>query len=203
MTRPNYTPLTPAQRSLLELSRVARQAAQELEPLLTQACGLLADTLLAGRQVLVCGNGGSAADAQHFAAELVGRMGVERRPLPAIALSSDPSTVTALANDYGFDQVFARQVSAFAHPGDLLVAISTSGRSPNILHALSTARACGLKTIALFGPPPSPPPPCDLALSVPSPNPQRIQELHTAILHALCAEVETRLTTSSHLETQQ
>ncbi len=141
--------------------------------------------------MLVCGNGGSAADAQHFAAELVGRMCRERRPLPAIALSSDPSVVTALGNDYGYEQLFARQVEAHGTPGDVLVAISTSGRSRNIVAALETARRLRMQTIALVGPGGDPAlDDCDHCLRVPTSDTQHIQELHTALLHAMCARVE-------------
>src|SRR6185503_3050684 len=131
-------------RAFKELSILAIQTGSVLESELERACGILKASLEADGKVLACGNGGSAADAQHFAAELTGHMRKERRPYPSLALSSDPSAVTAIANDYGFDNVFARQVLAHGRPGDVLVAISTSGKSPNILRAVEAAHAMGL-----------------------------------------------------------
>ncbi|MBE7558206.1 SIS domain-containing protein [bacterium] len=142
-----------------------------------------------GRQVLACGNGGSAADAQHFVAELVGRMSRDRRALPALSLASDPSNLTALSNDYGFERVFARQVEALGAPGDVLLAITTSGRSRNVLAALETARQAGLPTILLTGADPSQPA-ADIVIAVPSRHTQRVQEVHMAILHSLCERIE-------------
>jgi D-sedoheptulose 7-phosphate isomerase len=182
---------TATRAALLALARAATTVAHTLDAASERAGALLAARLLAGAKVLVCGNGGSAADAQHFAAELVGRMCRERRPLPAIALSSDPSVVTALGNDYGYEQLFARQVEAHGTPGDVLVAISTSGRSRNILAALETARRLRMQTIALVGPGGDPAlDDCDHCLRVPTSDTQHIQELHTALLHAMCARVE-------------
>jgi phosphoheptose isomerase len=182
---------TATRAGLLALARAATKAAHTLDAATEEAGALLAARLLAGATVLVCGNGGSAADAQHFAAELVGRMCRERRPLPAIALGSDPSVVTALGNDYGYEQLFARQVEAHGRPGDVLVAISTSGRSRNVVAALQTARRLRMKTIALVGPGGDPAlDECDHCLRVATPDTQHIQELHTALLHAMCARVE-------------
>jgi len=177
--------------ALLALARTATAVACTLDEATERAGAAVAERLVAGGTVLVCGNGGSAADAQHFAAELVGRMCCERRPLPAIALSSDPSIVTALGNDYGYDQLFARQVEAYGRRGDVLIAISTSGRSRNVLAALEVARRQGMLTIALVGGG------GDASLDesahclrVPGPDTQRVQEVHMALLHALCARVE-------------
>ena len=177
--------------SALELSRLAKRAADDLEKQVSRAGELVTEGILAGRTVLACGNGGSAADAQHFVAELIGRMTAERRSLPAIALSSDPSVVTALGNDYGFENVFARQVAGLGKPGDILVAISTSGRSPNIVKAVQAARGAGLRTVAVLGEGGDASlDECSVALHVPSGNTQRVQELHMAILHAICEHVE-------------
>lgn len=184
----------PIYDSLLELSRLAVRVADSLESQIDQAAQLVMGCLATGNKVLVCGNGGSAADAQHFAAELIGKMARERRALPAISLAVDPSTVTALGNDYGFDNVFARQVEGLGRPSDVLLVISTSGRSTNILKALDTARQNGLRTIALVGEGGDPSlDACDVCVHVPSPNSQRVQELHTAILHLICAHVESRI----------
>ncbi len=180
--------------ALMELSRLAAVVAAPLAAQVAEAGRIVAACLAEGGKVLACGNGGSAADAQHFVAELVGRMSRERRALPALALSSDPSVVTALGNDYGFEHVFARQVEALGRPGDVLVAISTSGRSPNVVRAVETARRQGLRTIALLGEGGATAlESSDVCLHVPSANAQRVQELHTAALHALCDYVERRV----------
>jgi D-sedoheptulose 7-phosphate isomerase len=145
--------------------------------------------------VLLCGNGGSAADAQHFAAELVGRFRQERRAWPALALTTDTSILTAVGNDYGFEQIFARQITALGRPDDVLVAISTSGKSLNVLAAVETARLQGLYTIALTGKPPSPlANMADLCLAVPSEDTPLVQQVHMAILHTICALTEQMLT---------
>jgi D-sedoheptulose 7-phosphate isomerase len=180
--------------SLRVLSRLAEETAVRLEREAERAAVLLRDCFRSGGKVLACGNGGSAADAQHFAAEFVGHMCRERRSLPAIALSSDPSIVTAIANDYGYEQVFARQVEGLGRRGDVLVAISTSGRSKNVIAAVAAARRLHLRTIALLGQEADPElEGCDAVLRVPSKDTQRIQELHTAILHALCDAVDAAI----------
>ena len=165
--------------------RRANQAA------LTAAAAAVAAALRAGRKVLVCGNGGSAADAQHVVAELVGRFAGERRAWPAIALTTDTSVLTAVANDYGFEHVFARQVEAHGQAGDILIAISTSGASPNVLRAVEAARARGLVTIGLTGRDGGElGRMVDVHLHVPSPSTPRIQEAHATLLHVLCELVE-------------
>lgn len=180
--------------SLRELSRLASEAADRLDAEAQRAASLLKECFAAGGKVLACGNGGSAADAQHFAAEFVGHMCRERRSLPAIALSSDPSIVTAIANDYGYEHVFARQVEGLGRRGDVLVAISTSGRSKNVLEAVAAARRLGLRTIALLGEEGDPRfEECDVVLRIPSRDTQRIQELHTAVLHGLCDAVDAAI----------
>jgi D-sedoheptulose 7-phosphate isomerase len=153
--------------------------------------------LAADRRVLVFGNGGSAAEAQHFAAELSGRFARERRALPALALTTDTSVLTAVGNDYGFERVFGRQVEAFGRPGDVAVGISTSGRSPNVVDGLRTARARGLTTIAIAGASGAElAPHADLVLAVAGPSTARIQEGHLTVLHVICDLVESALVAS-------
>jgi D-sedoheptulose 7-phosphate isomerase len=147
--------------------------------------------LAAGGKILACGNGGSAADAQHFAAELVGRYHEERPALAAVALTSDGAILTCLANDYEYDRVFARQVEALGRPGDLLLAISTSGRSPSVLRALETARTRGLATAALLGRDGgSALPLADVAVVVDDEETARIQEGHAVLIHLLCEALD-------------
>ncbi len=177
--------------SMMDLSRLAARVAEDLEEQIERAGRLVAEAVLGGGKVLACGNGGSAADAQHFVAELVGRMDTERRSLPAVSLSTDPSVVTALSNDYGYEQVFARQVEGLGQAGDVLIALSTSGRSPNISNVLDVARQRGLYTVALLGQGGDPSlEECDVSIHIPAPNAQRVQELHTAVLHAICQCLE-------------
>jgi phosphoheptose isomerase len=158
------------------------------------AIALLEVALREGDKVLVFGNGGSAADAQHFAAELVGRFELDRPALAAVALTTDSSTLTAIANDFGFEQVFARQVEALGVPGDVAFAITTSGRSANVLAALDVARRRGLGTICLTGTGGAElEGRADVVLAVAADDTARIQEAHLAIEHALCARLEQRL----------
>jgi D-sedoheptulose 7-phosphate isomerase len=159
-----------------------------------RAARLVADALAAGGQVLLCGNGGSAADAQHLAAELVGRLAVERSAHRAVALTTDTSVLTAVANDFGYADVFARQVEGLGRPGDVLLAISTSGHSANLLRAAEAARRRGLSVIAFLGPDGSPlEDRADLALHVDGDAPGLVQQGHIAIGHALCGWVEAHL----------
>jgi D-sedoheptulose 7-phosphate isomerase len=147
--------------------------------------------LAAGGKLLIAGNGGSAADAQHIAAELVGRYKRERAAMPAIALTTDTSALTAIGNDYGFEAVFARQVQALGHPGDVLMAISTSGRSPNILRALEAARNGKLTRIGLTGETGTDfARHCDVTIAAPSPETALVQQLHIAAGHAICDYLE-------------
>ena len=155
---------------------------------------VLIEALKDGRKIMTMGNGGSAADAQHFAAELVGRFLMERKALPAIALTTDTSILTAVANDYGFDNVFNRQVEALANPDDILIGISTSGNSLNIKRALEAGKRIGVKTIGLLGRDGGEIGPLvDLNLTVPSSETPRIQEVHLIIIHILCDLVEKGL----------
>ena len=147
-----------------------------------------------GGRLLVAGNGGSAAEAQHLAAELVGRLRTERIPLSAIALTPDSSAVTAIGNDYGFDEIFARQVRAHGRPGDVLMLLSTSGRSPNLLTAADAARELGVRTWALCGPGPNPlADACDEALCCPAEDSQVVQELHLISVHVMCEYLDRAL----------
>jgi D-sedoheptulose 7-phosphate isomerase len=157
---------------------------------------VIAGALGTGRKVLVFGNGGSAADAQHLAGELLGRYQADRAPLPAIALTTNSSTLTAIANDYDYSRVFSRQVEALGQPGDVAIGLSTSGRSPNVLEALRLAKKQGLVTIALTGAAglqagDSP----DLCLPVPSTDTARVQEVHILAIHCICELIERAWTT--------
>lgn len=164
---------------------------RELSPMIAETVTLLVETFTHGGKLLVMGNGGSAADAQHFVAEIVGRFKMERRGLPAIALSTDTSILTAIGNDYGFDMVFKRQVEALAGPSDLVVGISTSGNSPNVLLALELAREKGCRTVGLLGKDGgSIKNVCDLALIVPTNDTPRVQEGHITIIHIVCDLLE-------------
>jgi len=164
-----------------------------VEPI-AECARLLVTALENGHKVLTMGNGGSAADAQHLAAELVGRFLMERKALPAIALTTDTSILTAIGNDYGFDEVFKRQVEALARPGDILVGISTSGNSTNVVRALGAARDIGVKTIGLLGRDGGEIGKLvDLALTIPSTDTPRVQEAHLLIIHILCDLIEKGL----------
>jgi D-sedoheptulose 7-phosphate isomerase len=166
----------------------------QLEPAVVAAARVLADTLAVGGKLLFCGNGGSAADCQHLAAELTGRFVHDRRPLAALALTTDTSALTCIANDYSFEQVFVRQLRALGRPGDALVAISTSGNSPNVLAAVKAARELRMPCIGLLGRDGGHlRSRCDPAIVVPSQSTARIQEAHILIGHSLCGMLEDLL----------
>ena len=166
---------------------------QNTGPMLV-AAQAMADALKGGRKLLVFGNGGSAADAQHLSSELVGRFQKERAALPAIALTVDASILTSVANDYSFKHVFVRQIDALGQPGDVAVGISTSGESPNVLLALQAARARGLKTIALTGRDGGTiGAAAEIHVNVPDQNTARVQEVHRTILHVMCEVIERDL----------
>jgi len=174
-----------------ESARVLAESERRLTPSLEQAVALLLECLENGGKVVACGNGGSAADAQHLAAELVCRMCHDRVALPAVALSTDTSVLTAIANDLGFEQVFARQVEAVARAGDVLVAVSTSGDSPNVVAAAQAAHRVGSRVLALTGDGGGAlAKHADLLLDVPSTNVARIQEIHGLCIHVLVEAVE-------------
>ena len=162
-----------------------------MEAHLEEASKLMVSTLKNGNKILLCGNGGSAADAQHIAAELTGRYKTERRGLPGIALTTDTSALTAISNDYGYAKVFDRQVEALANKGDLLIGISTSGNSANIISALNTAKELGCTTIGFSGRDGGQMNEvCDINLVVPSNDTPRIQEMHILFGHTLCQIVD-------------
>jgi D-sedoheptulose 7-phosphate isomerase len=181
-----------------EHAAVLDAAARTLVPALERAAALVSGCVARRGTVFACGNGGSAADAQHLVGELVGRFRAERRALAAVALGTDPATLTAVANDYGFERVFARQLEALARPGDLLFAISTSGNSPNVLAAAAVARAREVTVIALTGAGGGRLGPlADLWLEAPSQVVARIQEVHGLCVHALCEAVDAALAKES------
>ncbi|HEX7639376.1 MAG TPA: D-sedoheptulose 7-phosphate isomerase [Burkholderiaceae bacterium] len=166
----------------------------KLAPEVAAAADLLVESLRAGGKVMFCGNGGSAADSQHLAAELTGRFIEDRRPLAALALSTDTSALTCIANDYSFAEVFERQVRGLGRAGDCLVGISTSGNSENVLRAMTTARELGLRTVGLLGRTGGRLKALsDVAIVVPSPTTARIQEAHILVGHTLCGLVEQGL----------
>ena len=166
---------------------------RDLAPQMQEVCDLLATSWAGGGKLLVCGNGGSCADAMHLAEELVVRFQKNRRALPAMALA-DPTVLTCAGNDFGYDAVFERQVEAFGQPGDVLLVMSTSGNSPNILRALEAARAGGLKTIGFLGREGGQARGrCDIELIVPADTAHRVQEGHKILYHTLCEWVDAHL----------
>ncbi|WP_404385170.1 D-sedoheptulose 7-phosphate isomerase [Caenispirillum salinarum] len=167
---------------------------QEQAPVVAEAAAMLIESLKAGGKVMFCGNGGSAADSQHLSAELMGRYMRDRPALPALALSVDTSALTAIGNDYGYEHVFARQVEGIGRAGDVLVGLSTSGNSANVLAALEVARGKGIRTIGLTGAGGGRmAEACDLCIKVPATRTNRIQEMHIAVGHLLCGMVEDAL----------
>jgi len=177
--------------------RTKQESAEMLAPPVAVAIETLTNCLLAGGKILACGNGGSAADAQHFAAELVGRFEVERQELAAIALTTDTSILTAVANDYAFSQVFARQVRALGNAGDVLLAISTSGNSENVMEAIVAAQQAGMRVVALTGRDGGKIGQMlqedDVNLCVAVERTARIQETHLLIIHCLCDGIDSLL----------
>jgi D-sedoheptulose 7-phosphate isomerase len=170
------------------------QSLKKIEPKISRAAEMIEQCLRSGNKLLVCGNGGSASDAAHFATELVVRFAKERRAYPAICLTGDGGLLTAAANDYGFDEIFARQVAAFGVPGDVLICLTTSGKSKNVQRALEEAKSRKLKTVAFLGRDGgSTIRLADVDLLVASDSTARIQEAHKLLLHVLCETVESRL----------
>ncbi len=179
--------------NFLEHLEVANRTSS-LASVIRETGELLIQTIRSGSKVFICGNGGSAADAQHFAAELTGRFERERRALPAVALTTDTSALTAIGNDYGFDFIFSRQLEALARPGDLLVAISTSGNSRNVLKAVSYAKENQISTIGLLGRDGGQlAPEVNLSLVVPTDRTARIQEMHILIVHIWCEMLDASI----------
>lgn len=179
---------------LEEISRTFAAAADSgYSKSIAKAASVIGDALERGNKLLIFGNGGSAADAQHICGELVVRFERERRPLPAIALVSDASVLTACANDYSYNEVFARQVAALGASGDVALAISTSGASPNVVRGIEAARARGMVTILLTGPSTAKAfDDCDVVVAAPGCNTARVQELHLAGYHLICEILDTR-----------
>jgi phosphoheptose isomerase len=170
-------------------AKVTARAAQELPATLERIVKAVEECFRSGHKVFACGNGGSASDAQHLVAELIGRFLLERRSLPAVALTADTATLTAISNDYGYERVFARQLEGLAQPGDLLFAISTSGNSRNVIEAITTARGRGCVVVGMTGERGgnlaahvSP----ELLIKAPSSVTARIQEVHSLCIHAIC-----------------
>jgi D-sedoheptulose 7-phosphate isomerase len=182
-------------RHFEELAATALRVSEELSGSITEVTELVLHALDGGRKLLFCGNGGSAADAQHLATEYVVRFRRDRRPLPAIALTTDTSLLTAASNDFGFDEVFARQVRALGNAGDVLFLHSTSGESPNLLAAARAARDVGVRTVAMLARGGGKlRDAVDVAIVVPTENGAHAQEIHLAIGHAICEIVESRTT---------
>jgi len=179
---------------LEESAEVKRQTIVTAVDSIEAAAQMLIDCYRAGGKVLLCGNGGSAADAQHLAAELISRLKLERAAIPALALTTNTSLLTAIGNDYKYDLVFVRQVEAFGKVGDVLIAISTSGESENVIKAVEFSRVQGIKSIALTGAKGGRlAEKVDLAIKIPSDNVQRIQECHITVGHILCELIESAL----------
>ena len=177
--------------SQLDDHRSVLDAVEGLLPTLEEVATRVCEAFAAGRRLYSFGNGGSAADAQHLAAELIGRYRRERRPLPAVSLAVDPSVVTCIANDYSFDDLFARQVEALVVRGDIVVGFSTSGRSANVVRGLAAARAAGATTVLFTGGDGGPAGDhADFALVVPSSTTARVQEMHLLMLHLLSDAVD-------------
>lgn len=178
-------------------SVATKQRAESLAPDIVRAAAAMSACLTNGGKILSCGNGGSAADAQHFSAELLGRFERERRGLPAVALTTDTSALTALANDYDFDAVFAKQVVALGRPGDVLLAISTSGNSPNVLRAIAAGHEQRMTIVALTGRDggniAAALENADIELRVPSNRTCRVQETHIVVIHCLCDLIDAQL----------
>jgi phosphoheptose isomerase len=185
---------------LIQSSETKRRASEECAESISLGATMISDTFKSGGKILLCGNGGSAADCQHMATEFVSRLtqNFERPGLPAIALTTDTSFLTAFANDTGFEGIFERQVQALGKPGDLLIGISTSGNSVNVIRAVKTAKSAGIKTLVLTGRRGQLKDLSDAAITVPSDDTQHIQETHLAIEHILCHLAERKVFSSNH-----
>ena len=191
MTSPNTQAIVDA----IAINIANFEKLKALAPDVARAADIVIDALRAGRAIYFCGNGGSAADAQHLAAELSGRFLKNRRALPGIALTTNSSALTAIGNDFGYDEVFSRQLDGVAHEGDVLVSLSTSGNSANVVKAVDVARTHGMKTIALTGERDSAlSAKCDVCLKVPSTATPRIQEMHIVVGHLICELAENAVT---------
>jgi len=181
------------ENSFSEHIETARRSREVLSVQIERACEMVIECLQRGNKVLLFGNGGSASDAQHIAAEFVGRFEKNRKSFPAIALTTDPSAITAISNDYGYEHVFARQVEGLASEGDVLIGISTSGKSSSVLYALETGRQYGCKTIGLTGGNGGKMHQyCDITIVVPSNVTARIQEMHILVGHIICETLDAQ-----------
>lgn len=184
-------------RQFEDSARIKLAAMEALAAPIAQAVEAMVASLLAGGKIMACGNGGSAADSQHFAAELLNRFEKERPPLAAVALTTDTSTLTSIANDYSYDQVFAKQVRALGQPNDVLLAISTSGNSPNVVEAIRAAHEREVRVVALTGKGGGAMAPllndADVHICVPSDRTSRTQEVHLLTLHCLCDGIDCML----------
>jgi D-sedoheptulose 7-phosphate isomerase len=180
-------------------TRIMEQTIEQCSPVIGEMAECLVECFRRGNKILLCGNGGSAADSQHMAAEFVNRFRIDRAALPAIALTVDTSILTAIGNDSSFEFTFSRQVEALGKPGDILAVISTSGGSPNVLKALDAARDGDVKTIGFTGEKgrQTMAPRCDLCLVVPSTDTPRVQEVHEFVWHVICGMVEQTLFAAS------
>lgn len=177
-------------QSVADHQNAVQETLAVLGALRDPAVTMLTTALFEGHKILLCGNGGSACDAMHLAAELVGRFYLDRKAYPAIALTADTSILTAVANDMGFNEVFARQVHAYGEPGDVLIALSTSGKSRNVQEAIIAAKFLGLRTLSISGPRTMG---CDVDIAIPSTNTARIQEVTILVGHMLIEGLEERL----------
>jgi D-sedoheptulose 7-phosphate isomerase len=194
MSTPHSSPVAPLLGALHDLAETATRSAHQLETEIAAALALVQETVARRGTLFFCGNGGSAADAQHMATEYVVRYMRNRQPYPAIALTTDSSLITAAGNDFGFDHIFERQVQALARVGDLLIIHSTSGNSPNVLLAADAARAKGVKVLALSANDGGAlKAKADVCIVVPTTRTDRAQELHLCIQHAICDAIEVTL----------
>ena len=198
MTDTPNDPATRIRAIFRESAELKQRSGEQLAPEIAEAARRISEALLSGNKILACGNGGSAADAQHFVGELVNRFEIERPPLPAIALGTNPVAVTATANDYSFEEVYAKEIQALGNAGDLLLMISTSGQSANIIRAAEAAQERGLQVLVLTGADGGEladmaRPGEDLVLKVDSRTTARIQEVHILMLHTLCTLVDQEL----------
>ena len=181
-------------KTLYEISNNFSNLAEESTPQIEEASKLIIKSLKSGKKIMFCGNGGSASDAQHLSAELVGRYMKNRKPLASVALTTDTSVITAIGNDFSFDDIFSRQVESIGNDGDVLYAISTSGKSKNIIKALKVANKLNIKTLGITGEDDSGfKKLCDVIIKVPASRADRIQEMHIAIGQILCEIIETEL----------